>query len=116
MKKYIKSMSELVDYANYDDELGERIGTSLNGQYQLFRIISEKTGKAVYTLFEDLDDGDYRWRVHMSVSSASHTVDVQIEEVNKYAPLDESIIYIRNSLSEVYNFKKIIEKIFEENK
>ena len=112
MKRYIKSSGELVNYADHDDELGELVEVSDNGQYLMYKGAGQRTKKTIYTLVNELDDNQYRWIVDMGIIPISHTVTVNVVEVNLSSPLDESIIYLRDSLSEAYNFKMLIEKIF----
>ena len=116
MKRYIKSSGELVNYADYDDDLGELVEVSDNGQYLLYKSVGQKTKQKIYTLVNDLNDKQYRWTVEMGIIPIIHTVTVSVAEVNPSSPIDESIIYLRDSLSEAYNFKLLIEKMIKKHK
>lgn len=109
-------MSELVDYADYDEELGKLIEVSDEGQYVLYKSLGQASKQPIYTLVKDISGGSYRWIVDMRIIPISNEIIVDVVKVNPSAPLDESMIYLRDSLTEAYNFKKIIEENIKENK
>lgn len=111
MKRYNKSSAEWIDYPDYDEDLGELIEVSDNGQYCLYKKLGWNTKKTIYHILNDLDDNQYRWTVNMEIITTTQTVTVNVVEVNPSSPIDESIIYFRKSLSEAYDFKRLIEKI-----
>lgn len=110
MKRYNKSSAEWIDYPDYDEDLGELMEVSDNGQYCLYKKLGWNTKKPIYHILNDLDDNQYRWTVYMEIINTTHTVTVNVVEVNPSSPIDKSIFYFRKSLSEAYDFKRLIEK------